>query len=148
LNQIFNNIGKSSNDFFDSSLITNFFSHPFFNNNLINNGQYSNNNDNHNEPNQSFDNNWNPDKRIIDPIGIPGVFSLNFGYNPIFDEFFNAVNNSFYPGFEGNDSQQINFPENQNNNYDRNYLSQSRNRNFQQQAQQNINYRDTKIYDV
>ena len=83
-------------------------------------------------------------------LGIPGVFGLSFAYNPVFDEFFNAVNNNFNPEFARNYYQQRGFTGNQNlnGNYDQNSSFNYNNNNFQQQPQQNVNYRDTKIYDV
>ncbi len=169
MNQIVNEFGKTfSEDYFGPSLITHFFSDPFFyNNNLMNNRNYPNNNfgntnynyqDDPNHHNHPY-NNWNPDNRFIDPIDIASVFRLS-GLNPDLDEFFNAVNNNFNAGFGGNNYQQGNFPGNQNPNYNQNYSRQNRNGNFaaannnfnnknlQEQLQQNVNYRDTKIYDV
>lgn len=160
MNQIFNDIGKTfSDDFFGPSLITNFFSDPYFNNNLINNRTHPNNNfrsynnyQPNNDPNQPYNNinNLNQDYRFIDPIGIPGVFGLSFGYNPVFDEFLDVVNNNFNPEFARNYYQQRGYPGNQNfnanNAENRNYNYNDNN--FQQHPQQNVNYRDTKIYDV
>lgn len=145
MNHVINDLDRAfSSDFFGPSIITNLFSDPFLNNNQGYHGtNYRNNNyDNYNNNpfyNNNYNNNWNRDNNINEAMGIPGVFSLSFGYNPSFDEFLDDVNNNFNSRFDEN-FQQGNIPTSENNNHYRNFQ--------QQNPKKNIKYRDTKIYDV
>jgi len=157
-NDIFNEISSNfSQDIFGPSLRTNFFNDHFFNNQDVTNRNFNRNNNLTNNQNRyndirnnqgyNLNNNLKDNNDFVqDQFGIPGIFSFGFGFNPTIDEFFGNLNNNFPHDFQGNFQyrQTPNF-----HNYNNNPNSLGYNKmQDQPQQQQNIKYRDTKIYDV